>query len=404
MNYLTKPKIRQLNVVQQDIYEGTPVFIVQDSWQLIQARIPQVLGPLVMLCNGRREIAEIKTALATEYGLDFSPEDITHWVSQLDNAYLVEGEQFEQAKRQFISQFRGAPYRQPFLAGRSYPAEPAALTKLLRDYLGQIPPAQMASPHSRAIFSPHIDYQRGGPIYAQVWASAAQAVSQAELIIMFATDHKGDVGTLTLTPQNYASPLGVMPTDQTLVNHLAEAIGTGAAFADELNHINEHSIELALVWLQHVRQGKPCPFVPILCGSFYPYLTGQADIKQQTAFTAMLDLLREEMGRRHTLIVASGDLAHLGPAFDEPPLDETAYQQMKFDDKVLLDKLCQGQADDFFAFMQAGQYKRNVCGLSPFYFALKLLGQSQGQVRGYDRCIADNHNSSFVSVAGLVFE
>jgi len=54
--------------------------------------------------------------------------------------------------------------------------------------------------------------------------------------------------------------------------------------------------------------------------------------------------------------------------------------------------------------MKAGQYQRNVCGLSPFYLTLRLLEQSQGHVLSYDRCPADNENSSYVSVGGMILE
>ena len=33
----------------------------------------------------------------------------------------------------------------------------------------------------RGLVSPHIDYQRGGLVYAQVWRAAAQAAREAEL-------------------------------------------------------------------------------------------------------------------------------------------------------------------------------------------------------------------------------
>jgi hypothetical protein len=104
------------------------------------------------------------------------------------------------------------------------------------------------------------------------------------------------------------------------------------------------------------------------------------------------------------VVVAAGDLAHLGPAFDGPPLDITAYEQMKVDDDLLVNALCQGDAAGFFEFMQAGQYERNVCGLSPFYFTLDVLGQTRGQTVAYDRCPADSDNTSFVSVCGVVLE
>jgi MEMO1 family protein len=133
-------------------------------------------------------------------------------------------------------------------------------------------------------------------------------------------------------------------------------------------------------------------------------MTDQANISAETRFKILVELLRAEMGQRRTLVVAAGDLAHLGPAFDTSPLDSGAYTQMKVDDATLMDTLAQGNAATFFKLMHNGHYQRNVCGLSSFYFTLDILGQTRGQVIAYDRCPADNQNTSFVSICGMVLE
>jgi AmmeMemoRadiSam system protein B len=159
-----------------------------------------------------------------------------------------------------------------------------------------------------------------------------------------------------------------------------------------------------MVWLQYLRHKKPCPMLPILCGSFHHFMIDQANIEAEEKFKACVDVLRAEMAKRRTVVVAAGDLAHLGPAFDGPPLDAVAQAQMKVDDEALMDVLCQGNATEFFEFMRGGQYQRNVCGLSPFYFTLSVLDQTQGQTIAYERCLADHHKTSFVSVCGIVLE
>lgn len=406
MNHLNRPKIGNVNV-QRTVYQGEPVFVIQDRFKLTEAAIvlPEVLGPLVLLCDGTNTLPEIKAALEIRYGLPLSEETIENMVAQFDQALILDGVTFEQARQQAVNQYRAASFRPPALAGPSYPADAAALRRMLQGYLDQVDKVPAVSPTSRAIISPHIDYQRGGLTYAQVWASAAEAVQLAELVIILATDHNGtQPGSLNLTCQNYASPLGVMPTDTALVERLAQALGPENVFAGELLHREEWSIELVLVWLQYLRGEKPCLILPVLCGSFFHFMIGQANIETEPRFKIFLDLLRQEMSQRRTLIVASGDLAHMGPAFDGPPLDKAAHAQMKVDDAVLMETLAEGKASAFFKLMQAGQYERNVCGLSPFYFTLSALGQSQGQIIAYDRCPADNRNTSFVSICGMVLE
>lgn len=405
MEHLTKPKLQNVKV-QRTVYQGIPFFVLQNSLRLtgMPVLLHQALGPLAMLCDGQHTILEIKTKLAGQYGIDLTQTEIDDFLGQFDEALILESSRLQQAKQAAVAEFRAAPFRPPALAGPSYPADADKLRHLLQSYLdkvaGQVP---AMSPDSRALISPHIDYPRGGQVYAQVWASAAEAIRQAELIIIFGTDHNGGQGTLTLTPQNYASPLGLMPTDTNLVDRLVEILGPELAFSEELHHRDEWSIELDLVWLQYLREEKPCPMVPILCGSFGHFMMGEADIAQETKFKAFRNLLQAEMSKRRTVVVASGDLAHLGPEFDGPPLDTAAQAQMKVDDAALMKTLSQGKAMAFFEFMK-GQYERNVCGLSPFYFTLDILDWTQGTIIAYDRCPADYNNTSFVSVCGMIFE
>ncbi len=400
-----KPRLRNVNI-QHRVYKGEPVFLIQDRLRLTEAAIvlPQALGPLALLCDGEHTLPEIKTALHIQFGLDLPEEAIKNLVAQFDQALLLESENYFKVKQQAIDNYRQAPYREPALAGPSYPADPTALRKMLDGYMTNVNGTSLAPASSRGIISPHIDYQRGGPTYAQVWASSAEAIREAELVIIFGTDHNGGAGTITLTQQNYASPLGMMPTDMELVDRLAKVLGPEQAYADELHHRDEHSIELALVWLQHIRGDNSCPIVPILCGSFYHFMVGQANIAEESRYKAFVDVLRQELAKQRTVVVAAGDLAHLGPAFDTDPIDKTGYATLKTDDDILMETLCQGDAAAFFDLMQAGQYKRNVCGLSSFYFTLDILEQSQGQTIAYDRCPADNNNTSYVSVCGLVLE
>lgn len=405
MDHFYKPKLRNINV-ERTIYQNEPVFILQDGLNLTEAVIllPQYLGPLAVLCDGTRTIPEIEFNLVTQYGLEIPQASIEQLLQQFDQALLLESENFTQARQKAVEAFRAAPNRQPALAGSSYPADPEDLRQMLQRYLDEAGDVTPTPATIRAIISPHIDYQRGGPVYAQVWATAVDAVREADLIILIGTDHNGSYGTITLTPQNYASPLGVMPTDTNLVEQLAGVIGSERAFADELHHVGEHSLELDLVWLQYMRAEKPCPIVPILSGSFRHFMMDEADIAEDTAIDAFVEALREIMAKQRTVIVASGDLAHMGPAFDGDPVDPPGQTQMRNDDRVLIETLCQGRADRFFNFMKAGQYERNVCGLSPFYFTMSALGQTQGHKIGYDLCPADFYGTSFVSICGLVWE
>lgn len=406
MNHLFKPKLRNVIDIQRTIYQNEPVFVLQDNLKLTEAAIllPQFLGPLAILCNGQRTVPEIEADLKSEFDLSLSRLAIENLLTQFDQALLLEGETFNQAKRAAVDLYRAKPHRESSLAGVSYPSSPAALKRQLKSYVDRAGQVSPSSPNSRAIISPHIDYPRGGEVYAKVWLSVAEAVRQAELVVVIGTDHKGSFGAVTLTPQHYATPLGVLPTEVELVDKLAQAIGYERAYAEEIHHRDEWSIELDLVWLQFIRGNKPVPVIPVLTGSFRHFMLDEADVEQEGHLTAFVEALREIMAQHRTLIVASGDLAHLGPYFDTAPVDKAGFARMQHDDAALLDTLSRGDARQFLNFMQAGQHERNVCGLSPFWFTLSALQQSKGQRLAYDCCPVPSYSTSFVSVCGLVWE
>jgi AmmeMemoRadiSam system protein B len=428
------PKLRSVEVRPFED-RGRPAFLLRDPLALSDkvAVLPQALGPLLVLMDGSRDVAELHAALLVRAGLRVSPDIIQQVIDQLDEVLLLENDRSAHAYAETLRSYRTAPFRPPSLAGAGYPADPAGLRGFLDDYLAEIsvngtapgasaprvpdmaPQTQLMQPgpgegdsqtEITGLISPHIDYHRGGSIYAGVWERAANAVKAADLVIIFGTDHAGSAGRITLTRQNYATPYGVLPTDIDVVDAVADAIGGEGAFAEEIHHRGEHSIELAAVWLHHMRNGRPCQVVPVLCGSFQHFVVGEADPATDPTLNALLDVLRTATAnRRRALVVAAADLAHVGPAFSDPvPIDRVRYGQLRAADEILFETLIDADADAFFRRIATEGDRRNICGLPPIYLTLRLLsGNARGELTGYDRCPADGPHTSFVSVCGMVF-
>jgi AmmeMemoRadiSam system protein B len=400
------PKLRPVEV-RPMVERDQPALMLRDP-QAISDKVvilPQTLGPLLALCDGSLDVSELGEALLTRAGLRITQDVIQRVIDRLDDALLLENDHFAQAYAAALQAYQAAPFRPPVLAGQSYPGKPAALRAMLEDYLAKVS-ADGAGPGIVGLVSPHIDYPRGGPVYASVWSRAAEAARTADLAVIFGTDHSGGAGRITLTRQNYATPYGTLPTDVEAVNAVVAAIGEEAAFAEEVHHRQEHSIELAAVWLHHMRGGQPCRVVPILCGSFHTFVenAAEADPAADPTFNAALDALRAAIAGQKVVVVAAADLAHIGPAFGGSfPIDRIRYEQLQVSDEILIETITDGDAAAFFSTIAAEGDRRNICGLPPIYLTLRLLGGSvRGELTGYDRCPADEENTSFVSVCGMV--
>jgi AmmeMemoRadiSam system protein B len=381
-------------------YEGATYIMLRDPLELTAKTllVPQPMIPALVLCDGNHTPASIRSIMAAQYGLNVSVQHLDEFLAALDDALLLENDRSRHARTVALAQYRQQPFRTPANAGLSYPDDADALHQLLQDSINHLN-GQSQPLHTpiRGIVSPHIDYERGSMVYAQVWNRAAESVREAELAIIFGTDHFSEGFPFSLTRQNYATPFGVLPTDIKIVDQLANALGSEKAFAGELHHRSEHSIELAAVWMHHMRGGAPISVVPILTGS----LDHAEETLGKGTLESFLDILQRKIRGRRTIVVAAGDLSHVGPAFDGDPVDEKHLSQIRQDDEILMDAMLNGSAEDFQTAIQLNHDRNNVCGISPIYLTLKLLSPLHGQKQGYAVCPADTAQTSVVTICGV---
>ena len=401
-----KPKLRAVQPTLIE-HQGSPYIVLSDPLRLSEETIaiPHPLAPLLELCDGTRDVPTLQTAFELRTGIRLEEETVQGIIAQLDKSLLLHSDRFIQARDVVISQFQSAPARPPALAGAGYPANPDELRDMLSEYLGSISDdlnKGSGSDHIKGVISPHIDFQRGGEVYAQVWSKATTAIDDVELAIIFGTNHFGGDRLFTLTRQNYSTPWGILPTATDIVDKLAEALGETSAFEDELHHRNEHSIELALIWLHYFLGDRKCELVPILCGSFEHFINSDEAPSHHEEISAVVDCLQKVVGSRRTLVVAAADLAHMGPAFGDPRPIETAERVgVSTADDELIKSMCSADAEGFFSQVKNETDRRRICGLAPIYMTLRILNDSQGEAAGYMQCPADQINGSLVSICGV---
>jgi AmmeMemoRadiSam system protein B len=406
------PRLRPLDI-RPHAQNGHPYLLLRDPLQLTDSAllVPQPLAAVLAYCDGETDAAGIAHAFHAEYGFPVGLDLVHKLLAALDQAYFLDNARAAAALEQARADFRAAPARPPRSAGASYPADPDDLHASLEAYRqqarGATPLAPLTPTPRFGLLSPHIDYPRGGTVYAEVWERAAAAVQDADLVILFGTDHYGS-DPFTLTRQSYATPYGVLPTATAIVDQLAAVVdaahGPGAAFAGELRHIAEHSLELVAVWLHHLRDRRPVEVVPILVGGFHRfYLNGGAP-HHDPLIDQVIATLREATVGRKVVAVASGDLAHVGPAFSQPPLDERTRAVVQAADQTLIQHMAAGDATAFYQAIHRIQDRHNVCGVAPIYLTLRYLGEVEGTPAGYLACPADEQNTSAVTIGGMVFQ
>jgi AmmeMemoRadiSam system protein B len=397
------PKLRTVDT-KPFLRGGQLLIAVRDPMRLTDKTIliPQSIAPILALCDGTRDARGLSASLAIRHGLNLSVEEIEQFLTALDEALLLDNVRFAEALNQARLEYLEAPFRPPTLAGGSYPEDPDELKNFLTGYIDAVDGGTTVI-DGRGLVSPHIDYERGGPVYAQVWGRAMDFVRAADLAIVFGTDHFSEDNRLTLTRQNYATPFGVLQTAREVVDALAKILGEEAAFAGELLHRGEHSIELAATWMHFIRDGQPCELVPIMCNTFSFFFKDDVAPENDPLIDQLIHVMKSTTAERKVIVVAAGDLSHVGPVFGGYPLDILGRARLQAADDELLERICTGDEQGFFEAIKRVEDANNVCGAIPIYLTMRLLSPVQGERVAYDLCPADEQGTSLVSICGVVF-
>jgi AmmeMemoRadiSam system protein B len=312
-------------------------------------------------------------------------------------AGLVHGPAYRSRRAEALASLHAAP-RAPACAGGAYPADPRALAALLDSFYeapggpGPRDPAALGGRGVRLLVAPHIDFRRGGAAYAHAYRALEGC--DAELYLVFGTAHASPPHLFTLTRQDYATPLGTVPTDREVVDALAGALSEEEVLDDELVHVGEHSCEFQMVWLRHVLGDRPFRAVPVLCSS----ISRLADPAAATA--RFLEALARATRGRAVCCVAGADLAHVGPQYgDARPPTPQELGGLADEDRRTLAFVGAADAAGFHRAAVEGDERRRLCGVAPIYAAMRAAGRG-ARLLHYGQWTDGTDMVSFAAAAG----
>jgi AmmeMemoRadiSam system protein B len=401
-----KPRLRRIEMFPTEL-DGKKLIALRDPAGYAEglAFLPPPAAFLVSFCDGTRTPAEVCRAFGEKTGLGVTEEQLGRLLDQLDEGSFLDSERFAARRRAVEDEFRASPVRAAAHAGRSYPAARAELEAYLTAFEARADASaqKIDEPSAGApvgLVAPHIDFHRGGVAYAHAYGALPS--SPPELAIVFGTDHNGVRAPFTLTRKDYDTPLGRCATDGELVDALVRSLGgEGKLFLDEAHHRKEHSVEFQAVWLRRAYGERTPPILPILCGSLHHHAA--ASPMNDPGVRDFLGALGKLVAGRRVLVVAGADLAHVGPRFGDGPMGgEESRREVKTADDDALAACARGDAEGFFSSVGRIGDRYRICGLSPIYATLALLGGKRaGRLLAYDQCDADEESASFVSIASV---
>jgi MEMO1 family protein len=180
------------------------------------------------------------------------------------------------------------------VAGRFYPADPAALAALVDRLLDEAP-VPAGEPLAPAYVVPHAGYRFSGPTAAHVYARLAAHAREVRRVVLVGPAHYAPLrGCVVPVAPAWRTPLGEVPVDSELAG---EAIAAAGLTPDDEPFAPEHSLEVQLPFLQRALP----PGVPVL-----PVLAGISTVDEVATVLGRL----AEAGGAGTTILCSTDLSH----------------------------------------------------------------------------------------------
>lgn len=181
------------------------------------------------------------------------------------------------------------------VAGAFYPGNAIQLARDVDCLLAEAHPPVV---RPKALIAPHAGYVYSGPIAASAYAVvAAMRPLPTRVVLLGPSHHVGFKGLALPGARALATPLGLVPVDQELVERVRRFPFVGES---QLAHKREHSLEVQLPFLQ--RALGAFTVLPLVVGHAAPQ-----DVAR------VLDAV---WGGEETLIVVSSDLSHY-LSFDE---------------------------------------------------------------------------------------
>ena len=370
---------------------------------------------LIRLMDGTNTLLDLQAAYMRHYGALLFMDKIEDLIEQLNSRYFLENLHFQDYLRQLREDFKKAATRQAVFANKGYEADPERLKAQLQGYFtGQdgpgLPPGEDEGggekKEIKGIIAPHIDFTRGGECYAHAYKALGESPRESngtDLYCILGTCHTPMRNPFAFTLKAFETPLGRAEVAKDIVEDCAKRLPFDP-FLDEFSHRMEHTIEFQVIFLQYLLGEGDFQILPILCSSFHEMILGGGSPLEYPPYPDAVSILREGLAPLPSLVlVASVDLAHVGPQFGhQETVTPGVLAEVKAKDLEMLHYVEELKGEEFYRFILREGDRRNICGLPPIYTLLQLIEAQKGEVLHYQQW-SDPSGKGAVTFASMAF-
>ncbi len=188
--------------------------------------------------------------------------------------------------------------RNAAVAGQFYPGTKEELRRKIEQCFkhelgpGSLPGKEGNTREIKGLVAPHAGYTYSGPVAAHAYKALHQD-GLPDTFIVIGPNHHGIGASVALGDEEFKTPLGTVEIDTDMVDELKGEL----IQVDNNTHINEHSIEVQLPFLQYL--SEDIRIVPI-CVTKQDFET----------VVEMGRILKKAVSNKDTVIIASTDFSH----------------------------------------------------------------------------------------------
>lgn len=378
------PALRPIDVTPLWTDDGEVRFALHDLARVAPRPIGISMAGYYVLAHldGEHSCADIQAVLRGQFGLEVPAGEILKLVQALDESLMLQGERFERAYEQQRVEYLSAATRD----NREWYPEGPELRREIEQMLAAGVAAQVGE--VCGLIAPHLDYRRGGPCYADAYASLAKA-PPAERYVILGPNHAGRSASVVGTTKDFQTPLGLARIDRDFLGRLERGLGEPLC-RHEVDHRGEHSVDLQLHILQIIMDGRPFEIVPLLCPDpCGPTGTAPAD-GEGPDLGDFADTLAELVAKadRPTTVIAAADLSHVGQRFGDPePTTPAFLEEVERLDRGLLSLLAAREEDAFVARITVSHNATRICSAGCIYAMLRALPRRPCRVLAYHQAV-----------------
>ncbi len=259
-----------------------------------------------------------------------------------------------------------AKIRRPTQAGAFYEGDAESLRKQIKDCFLQklgpqkVPTVDKTGPRKIiGLICPHAGYMYSGSVAAHAYFELASDGKPKTVVIM-GPNHTGLGSPLAVMNEGYwRTPLGDVEVDEGTANQLVHE--SGLVDIDYLAHLEEHSVEVQL------------PFLQFLYGSEFKLVPICFQMQDLASAMEVGRALAEVLADKNAVIIASSDFTHYQPQVTASKKDHMALKAVEAMDEKLFYSIIEKQ-------------RVTACGYGPItalMTAAKGLGASEAKLLCY---------------------